>query len=491
MARIGLLGFHHESNSFASLTASWDRFVAADSYPALMQGADILTGLRGSPFAAAGMAQRLGDIGEEIVPLVWAGTSPSGPVTDAAVAQYWDLLEPALKAAGPLDAVLCDFHGAAVAESEGDVEGLLLERIRGIVGADIPVAISLDLHANVTSRMVRHATIVEGYRTYPHVDMKATGIRTADAVLRCLMDDGSWSIRFRKLDRLIPIANQCTLIEPAKTLYSRLKSSGGSTLVPTLTMGFPLADTAECGPAVIVSGRDADRVEALADELFEDLNDAQQRFFAPTFTPGQALNEAESHLKGRGTGPVILADIQDNPGGGGSGDTVGLLAAMVTGGIEDGALGLLIDPDAAALAHEAGEGEELSLTLGGRSGGPGADRPLALRATVLQLGDGEVTGTGPVFGGAAMSLGPMARLGLGGVEVVVASKPVQAADQAMFKHVGLDPAEKSILALKSSVHFRADFDPIARATLLVISQGSVPHNLSTLDFKNLRSGVTI
>lgn len=186
--------------------------------------------------------------------------------------------------------------------------------------------------------------------------------------------------------------------------------------------------------------------------------------------------------------PVVIADTQDNPGGGGTSDTTGMLAALVRNGVEGAALGVMADPEAASAAHAAGEGAEIELALGGRSGISG-DAPFCGRFVVEQLGDGSFTGTGPMWGGARCRLGPMAALRIGGVRVVVASKKLQAADQAIFRHVGIEPAAQRLLVLKSSVHFRADFEPIAAEVLVAAAPGALPADPASLPFRKLRPGV--
>ncbi len=182
--------------------------------------------------------------------------------------------------------------------------------------------------------------------------------------------------------------------------------------------------------------------------------------------------------------PVVLADTQDNPGAGGNGDTVGLLDALVRNRAQDAALGLLIDADAAKLAHQAGVGAELELSLGAESGIPG-HVPHVGRFRVERLGDGFFTCTGPFYKGAKMRLGPMAHLRQGGVSVAIASKKVQAADQEMFRHVGIEPRHLRVLGLKSSVHFRADFQPIAREVLVVAAPGPNAADTAALPWTRL------
>ena len=191
----------------------------------------------------------------------------------------------------------------------------------------------------------------------------------------------------------------------------------------------------------------------------------------------------------RAAKPVVLADTQDNSGGGAPSDSVGLLEALVRQRAAGAAIGVLCDPEAAEIAHRAGEGAEIDIKLGGKKS-PG-HTPMAATFKVKKLGDGRFTGAGPFYKGLRIQLGPMAALEVGGVEVVVSSRKMQAADQEMFRHVGIDPPGMKILGLKSSVHFRADFQPIAEAILVVAAPGVVHADLTKLPWKKLRPGVRL
>ena len=186
--------------------------------------------------------------------------------------------------------------------------------------------------------------------------------------------------------------------------------------------------------------------------------------------------------------PIILADTQDNPGAGGHADTTSLVRALVASGLRHVLAGVICDPEAAARAHGAGEGASVELSVGGRSGMPG-ESPLAARFKVIALGDGRFTGTGPFYHGARFELGPMALLEIGGVQVAVASRKQQAADRAMFRHLRAEPSEYAVLALKSSVHFRADFAPIAGRILVVEAPGPNVADPAKLPFRRLRPGM--
>jgi microcystin degradation protein MlrC len=400
-----------------------------------------------------------------------------------------------LRAAGTLDAVYLDLHGAMVTEHFDDGEGELLARVRAVVGDAVPVVASLDLHANVTAKMVSKADALIAYRTYPHVDMAETGARAAahlDAIFAGLPHQARV---LRKIDYLIPLTAQCTLIEPAAHLYHELGNFDGVVLgngrVSSISFatGFPPADIGDCGPSVIAYGDTEAAAAEAADRIVAAVLASEGQFREKLWHPREAVAYAIANSAANG-GPIILADTQDNPGAGGNGDTVGVLRELLTQKAERAALGVLFDPAAAAQAAAAGPGARVQLTLGAKTGGAN-EEPVFGEFEVVALSDGEFLATGPFYGGSRMSLGVTARLRSGGVEVVVASRKAQCADQEMLRHIGVDPTQLAILAVKSSVHFRADFGPIAREVLVVESPGPNVADLAKLPYKHLRKGMRV
>jgi microcystin degradation protein MlrC len=293
---------------------------------------------------------------------------------------------------------------------------------------------------------------------------------------------------FRQLDYLIPITSQCTLVPPMSEVMAARQEFqarlGAEELA--LCFGFPYADFPDCGCAVVAYGSTQEIADAAADALQRELKLREADFAQPILSAGEAVAEA-IRLSRPGTKPVVIADTQDNPGGGGHGDTTGLLAELISRKAEGAVLGLINDAESAAACHEAGEGAEVALRLGGKSDGA----PLAVTARVLRLSNGRFTCTGPMAGGNIAELGPSALIGIGGVRVVVTSRKMQAYDQALFRHLGVEPAEQRILALKSSVHFRADFQPLSQAVLVAAAPGPVVADPATLPFRNLRPGLRL
>lgn len=488
MAIIAVGGMQHETNTFAPSKADFRAFEEGGGWPGVQHGESLFDAVDGANIPVQGAIRALRDAGHRLVPLSWAAASPSAQVTDDAFECIVGRIVAALEQAGPIDGVYLDLHGAMVTESFDDGEGEILRRVREIIGDRVPLVASLDLHANLTRQMVALADALSIYRTYPHVDMAETGARAAGLLMRLIERGRPFAKAYRPLDYLTGLPSQSTFIEPGRSLYQTLEAIERRTGVAlSFAPGFPMADFDECGMSVVGYGDGAETESAVA-EMAAAVADAEPEFAMELLSPDEAVRRAMS--RGEPGRPVVLADTQDNPGAGGNGDTTGLLAALLRSQAQDAVLGLLIDPESARRAHEAGQGATLDFALGETSGVPG-HRPLAGRFTVERLGDGRFTCTGPMFKGFRMTLGPMALLRAGGVRVVLASRKCQAGDQEMFRHLGVEPARCRIVALKSSVHFRADFQPIAREVVVVRSPGPALADPADFAWRRLRDGIRL
>jgi len=494
MPRIAVGGFQHETNTFAPQKATWADFLEGGGQPPFSRGGELFQRMSGVNLPIAGAIEELTRLGHAVLPLSWCGAVPSAHITDDAFERICALLLHDLVSAGPLEGVYLDLHGAGVSDSHDDAEGELLRRVRGVVGPDVPVVASLDLHANVSRLMVDASDGLVAYRTYPHVDMAETGARAARLLDRMVRMGRRPAKAFRQIPFLIPITWQCTLIEPAHGLYQRLLEIEAETgALISFCPGFPAADIPDCGPSVAVYADDPAVAQVACDRLADAVLAREADFAGTLLSPDEAVAYAVRRAN-QATRPIVLADTQDNPGGGGPSDTVHLLQALVAGHARGAVLGFVADADVAARAHAAGEGMELDVALGGKSGMPGHS-PFRCRVRVERLGDGCVTGTGPMWKGFPIRLGPMALLrvmqGEGDVRVVVSSRKMQAGDQSVFRHLGVEPSEQKILALKSSVHFRADFQPLAEEIVVVEAPGPVVADPAKLSWTRLRKGVRL
>jgi microcystin degradation protein MlrC len=488
MTRIAVGGFLHETNTFAPTKATYDGFVHGGGWPAMAQGTDVLKVMRNINIGLAGFVEQAEAQTWEIVPTISCGASPSAHVTRDAYERIVKVMVDGIKAAGQLDAVYLDLHGAMVTEHLDDGEGEILARVRKVIGKDLPLVVSLDLHANVTSQMVEHADALIAYRTYPHVDMADTGRAAARHLALLLRTKQRFAKAFRQLPFLIPISWQCTNDQPAKGIYQKLAAME-SDAVPTLSFapGFPAADFPDCGPSVFAYGRTQPDADVAADELTNLIVGHEGDFDGRIFTPDEGVRHA-MELATRARKPIVIADTQDNPGAGGDSDTTGMLRALVRNNAKRAAIGVIYDPASAKAAHAAGVGATVTLALGGKSGISG-DAPYKETFIVEKLSDGQFVAPGPYYGGRDMDMGPSAALRIGDVRVVVSSHKAQLADQSMYRYVGIEPSEQAILVNKSSVHFRADFEPIAEKLLICAAPGAMPADTAALAWTRLRPGI--
>jgi microcystin degradation protein MlrC len=489
MSRIAVGGFLHETNSFVSPANGFAPFEQATEKPHMGRGAEFLQRLAGSTFGIAGFLDAMA-ARHELVPLVWASATAGGTVTREAFERVAAELVGALSQAMPVDAVYLDLHGAMVSEDFDDGEGELLRRVRAAVGEQVPVVIDLDYHANVTDRMVAMCDGIAAFETYPHVDRAQTGARAA-AILEQVLARGRPSARaHRKAQFLIPLNGQCTLIEPSRGIVQCARAQQqGEVLSAAYLAGFPPSDTCACGPSIAVHGYEQQAVDAAADAVAVLIADHEGDFLQPMLPPGEAVARAMRIAAGASR-PVILADTQDNPGAGGTADTTGLLYALLEAGVDDAVIGVMWDPQVAEQAAAAGEGATVRASLGGKSGPPGV-RALDGEFAVLRVADGRFRTTGPSVGGRDIDIGPMALLRIGGVRIVVSARRMQAFDQSVFRHVGVEPAHQRILCLKSTVHFLADFGPLAEEVQVVLAPGAHVVDTTTYPYRKLRAGVRL
>ena len=489
MARIAVGGFHHETNCFVGVHTDFNYFATVGDRPALSRGDEVLRNLPGRAFGMSGFIADMGDR-HELVPLVWASGGAGGYVTSDAYERIVGEMIGRLSLALPVDAVYLDLHGAMCSVDFEDGEGELLRRVRAVVGPTVPVVISLDYHTNLTPAMASRTDGMAIYYTYPHVDRPQTGSRAA-RILTTVLERGQPTARaFRKLPFLIPLNFQCTLVEPSKGIVAKSAAGeGGDVLDLCYAAGFPPSDLHDCGPGVIAHGYAQAAVDAAADALYAHIVGMEPAFSQPLLSPDEAVREAMA-LAAKSTRPVVIADTQDNPGCGGTGDTTGMLEALVRNGAQNAALCVLTDPKAAAAAHAAGEGAEITIELGGCTPLPDV-KPFRGTFRVTRLSDGRFLCKGPCVGGREAKVGLTALLTIGGVGIVVASKRMQAYDLEIFRHIGVEPTAQKILVVKSTCHFRADFEPIAERVLVAVAPGAHLVDARKYPYRHLRAGVRL
>jgi microcystin degradation protein MlrC len=488
MKRIAIGGWQHETNTFAPFVTDYAAFEMADGWPALVEGPPMLEAVAGINMPIEGFIQAAKHAAY-LLPTLWTSAEPAGYVTDETYERIADRLCGLIAAAGPLDGVYLDLHGAMATPRFDDAEGEILARIRALIGANVALVASLDFHANISERMVRLADALTVYRTYPHVDMAETGARAARVLLQ-LLDGPRPCKAFRQGAYLVPLHLGGTEFEPNRRLYRRLRELAPECLSADIALGFPPSDVPDAGPSIVCYADTPDRAQRIADELYRELCAAESEYSNSVWLPDAAITRAMANPTDR---PVILADTQDNSGAGGASDNTFAVIDLLRHRARGAVVAIITDAQFAANAQACGLGRVFEACLGGKlanAGQPGAGSMQA-RFKVLALGDGQLVCTGPVALGARMNLGPMALVAVesadgAGVRIVVSSVRSQPLDQAMLRHVGIEPARERIIVLKSSVHFRADFDPLAAETMVVEWPGCNPSDPTRCDYKRLR-----
>jgi microcystin degradation protein MlrC len=469
----------HETNTFSPLPTGRRQFEARD----LRFGGELLEAYRATGTCLGGMIDAADARGITLVPSVAAAASPGGRVTKDLYEDVKRRLLADLRTAGPLDGVLLDLHGAMVVEGLDDGEGELLGAVRAEVGA-CPVAVTLDFHANVTDGMARAATLLHGYKTYPHVDMDARGREATHRLLDVARGRLRPAVALRRPPLLPPLGSQGTARGPMRRLYDLADALEAEPAVIAVSVfaGFPLADIHDAGLAVYVA-TDGDEAGAArrADALAQTAWEHRHEFVHAALAPGEAVARALA-MEGR---PVVLADMADNTGGGAAGDTTAVLRELLRAGARDATVACLWDPDAAAACARAGVGASVSLAVGGKVD-PTHGAPVAVTGRVRTISDGRFVHKGPMFRGLPGRLGTTAVLEVAGVKIILISERWQTLDPEMIRLVGIDPLAEKILVVKSTIHYRAAFEPLAHAIVEVDAPGLSSSNLSRFPFVRVR-----
>jgi microcystin degradation protein MlrC len=494
MKRIAIGGWQHETNTFAPFETDFRAFEMPDAWPALVEGPPLFDAVAGINMPSEGFIQAANAGGVELVPTLWTSAEPAGYVDGEAFERIAGRLCAHIEAAGTLDGVYLDLHGAMVTRRYDDAEGEILGRVRKLIGPHVPLVASLDFHANVSERMVREADALAIYRTYPHVDMMETGARAHELLMRLVHGERMFKA-YRQGEYLVPLHLGGTDFEPTRSLYRALGDLAPDIVSADIALGFPPSDVPDAGPSIVAYAADQIAAHSVANQLAAELSAIEERYISNLRSPDEAIARALVNSENR---PVILADTQDNSGAGGASDSAAPIMDLVRHRAKHALVAILADPEFASLAHDCGVGGTFRATLGGKLGALNEAQATSLsgRFRVLQLGDGKLVCTGPVCRGARMSLGPMALVqildvGEADVKIVISSVRAQPLDQAMLRHVGVDPAAQRILVLKSSVHFRADFDPIAAETLVVRWPGANPSDPASCRYTKLRQNVRL
>ncbi len=459
--RIAILGFSIECNKFAP--AATKAHFLARTY---LEGDDILTEARSPaptmlPETPGFVAAMDADGKWDPIGIALAMSEPNGPVEHGFFTELLATISRRLTAALPVDGVYVCAHGAALTTDEDDPEGVLFETVRRIVGPGVPVVASFDLHANVSDRMVQLIDAFIGYRTNPHLDMRERGAEAAAAMRELLAGTRTERVRLR-LPIVPPTVTMLTAAGPYAEMI-RLGQERQQQMAPAIMNvsvmgGFAYADTAKNGLSVIVTARgDRAAADKLAREIAQYGWDQRARFY-PKLTPlDEAVQKALAAAHDPSAPALAFADVADNPGGGGRGNTMYLLRAFAEAGVKGALIGVIYDPRLAAEAHRYGLHYNFAARFN-RAETTNFSEPWTSPARVAALHDGNCVGRRGIYAGTRLALGPCAALAIGGITVVVVSHRVQCADPVFFEMMGLDIGRARSVAVKSRGHFRGGFD---------------------------------
>lgn len=485
--RILIAGFKHETNTFSVLPTDLEAYRARCLY----FGAEILEVFADTNSEISGFLDICGKNGWTPVPCVVGDASPSGVVTREAYDTICGRILDDATRDGGVDGVLLQLHGAMVAEQTVDGEGTLLRTLRTALGPSIPIGVTLDLHGNVTEDMARYADVIVSYRTYPHVDQRAIAAECAILIGRTMSGEIEPVCHVRRPPMLTGLDHGRTtapgpMLEALAQAEALMASEGVHSV--SVMAGFSPADIPDAGPSVvIVSDRAYQQAQQLADRIVAHIWETRHVATVALQSTEEAI--AIARKQGRPGAPVVVADFADNPGGGGYGDSVQLLKALIDSELQDVAYGALYDPESAAACHRAGEGTRIRLSLGGKVDaqfGP----PIDVEATVVKLTDGKFHLEGPMQAGVPIDMGPSALIDVAGVHTVLASRRYQNFDQMYFKSFGVDLGKASVIAVKSAQHFRAAYGAMASEIVVVDDgDGITTENLRTRDYQWLREPV--
>ncbi len=484
--KIVLAELSHETNTYSTVPTDLARFSGASGLPP--EGEKALDIYRDTASCLGGYIKVCEAENHEIVLAVAGGAAPSGPVFDDAYEYISEKILTAISAG--CDAIMLDLHGAMVTQSFEDGEGELLRRIRKIA-PDVPVAVCLDMHANIYPDMVTLATVVCGYHTYPHVDMDTTAERAGELLLRSIAGEINPLMAWGNVPMLPHVMRQGTDDSPNRELQARaMELEKSDALAVSLFTGFPHADIVNAGlSVVVVVDGDAALANRLRDELLEAAWNVRETF---VYTPEPLVDSVtRAKLAGEANpgAPVLILDHYDNTASGGTMDTTDVLAEVLRQDLKDVAVFAIYDPAAAQTIADAGVGNEVSVSLGAKLAMPALEKqsqPLQLSGRVKLISDGRFTTTVAMSRGLVMSMGLSVVFSVGEVDIVVISRHVEPYDPGVFTSLGIVPQQRRFLMLKSRIHYRVGFRDLVAEVVECAGCGVCTSDYSQIEFKNVR-----
>ena len=479
--RIAIGQLSHETNTMFGPPTPVEEFQRQE----WKHGQEIIEQNRGVRTYVGGMIDAAGERGVELVPTFAANAHPSGTIERAAFDEMSAELLAGIRGAGEIDAVCLSLHGAGSAEGVDDIEGAILEAVRGEVGDRMPVIATLDLHVHMTERMVEHATALLDVHEYPHVDCYERGYEAIDMAVRTVRGEIVPVMHLVVLPMFIPPTT--SFHGPAYEVNQRCHDWEGRGLLDvTFGHGYPHTDVPIISSSVLaIADGDHTLAKEAATDVARHVWDTREAFRVDLPDGTEAVRQA---LEFDG-GPVVIAEISDNPGGGSPGDGTHLLRALVEADRPATTFGFIVDRVTAAEAHAAGPGATIEVSIGGRHDPDLLGPPVKATAYVKGVTDGRFQVQSDMGGGAIRDLGKMARLVVGNVDVLVGSECHQTIDAELFLLHGIDVTRYRVVALKSQNHFLSGFEPVAAKIIRCDPPGWTPGNVAALDYRRVRRPV--
>jgi microcystin degradation protein MlrC len=477
----------HETNTFSPVPTPLARF---GNGPGPLYGEAAIRAYRGTGTGLGAYLDLAARGRAEIVLPIAASAPPSSPVEDAAYREITDCICNAA-AKGGYDGIMLDLHGAMVTQSLDDGEGQFLKRLRAIAPTT-PIAVALDMHANLYDEIVANATVVAGYRTYPHVDTYETARLAGEILLRAMRGEVRPVMAWGNALMLPHVMRQGTDDHPNQELQHRCAAMAEEgALAASLFTGFPHADIANAGlSAVVVTDGNRELAERLRDELLDRAWVDREAFVYRIEPLRESVARARAiPAPAPGKGPIVLLDHYDNCASGGTMDTTAVLAEIMRQGLDDVAAFAIYDPQAVQQAIAAGIGAEVTLSIGGKIAMPSIpveSPPLSVTGTVKTISNGHYRNRGPMARGLQMDMGPAVVLDTGAVEIVLISRHVEPSDLNCLLALGIDPMQKRYVMLKSRIHWRAGLGKVATAVVDCAGVGVCTSDYGQLRFKKVR-----
>jgi microcystin degradation protein MlrC len=474
---IAIASIIQESNTFSPVVSRY-----ADLSPVF--GAAVLDRHRGKLTEMGGFIDVLTKAKKRILPVCAAWGVSAGRMVRKDLDRLAEEFSSTLAAAGKVEGLLLALHGAHTAEGVDDVEGFILARAREILGPGVPVVMTLDLHANITAAMMKRATAIVGYQTFPHIDMYETGQKAGRLMLKILTGKVKPVMAWRKLPLIVNAENQQTSHGPAHRLMARAQAYERDRKAEAISIFFvqPWLDIEEMGAAVVAvtdSGtRQGERIAAsLAQKLWNT-----RREFEFRLTPVEEALRLAAATKG---GPVVLSESSDSTGSGSPGDSTGVLKYLLNSRLPGPAAISLVDPEAVARLKQAGVGSTITLAIGGKLD-PEHSKPITVTGRVHLISDGRWTTRGRGYNtGIENCMGTSVVLEVGLVHILIAERSAMTVDPALFRSHGMEPLHYKIVVVKSPNGFRAEYEPIAARIFVVDTPGVSTAKLERLPWQRV------